>query len=223
MSLFNKKEEPKDKGIVPYMRLDYNGAPCTVVDVIEDNVHLEFDVVHGTKCGTDGWYKLSRLNSDPGVQPITPVKVNYKRQIMIPNYAADEWCDAVKKLVDKLGVTYSNEDAQRFQRDKENVYIVVEYNDPDVDAIFNNLSLCDYLYSEILTTDDEDKHYKELSELTGLSGEDLDAFIDWAYKSIPLLYIQNTKSTASNVRLYWDRCNNPNIDLLEAFNTARRN
>ena len=88
MSLFSKKEAPVDKGIAPNVYLNYNGATCLVADVKEDCALLDFDTVNGTKCGTDGWYKLSRLNSDPGVQPITSAKTKYKRQITIPNYGA---------------------------------------------------------------------------------------------------------------------------------------
>lgn len=155
MSLFSKKEAPVDKGIAPNVYLNYNGATCLVADVKEDCALLDFDTVNGTKCGTDGWYKLSRLNSDPGVQPITSAKTKYKRQITIPNYVTEEWCDAVKKLIDKLGATYSHKDASRFHKGEDHTSIVIEYDDPDVDVILSSLSICDYLHSEIFTTDKE--------------------------------------------------------------------
>lgn len=153
MSLFSKKEAPVDKGIAPNVYLNYNGATCLVADVKEDCALLDFDTVNGTKCGTDGWYKLSRLNSDPGVQPITSAKTKYKRQITIPNYVTEEWCNAVKKLIDKLGATYSHKDASRFHNGGDHTSIVIEYDDPDVDVILSSLSICDYLHSEIFTTD----------------------------------------------------------------------
>lgn len=66
-------------------------------------------------------------------------------------------------------------------------------------------------------TGDRDKRYKELEELTGLSGAELDALIAATYSNMQLLCLQKYKSETSNARFYWERCKARDVDLLEEF------
>lgn len=67
----------------------------------------------------------------------------------------------------------------------------------------------------------KDKRYKELEELTGLSGAELDALIAATYSNMQLLCLQKYKSETSNVRFYWDGCKARDIDLLEEFRATK--
>ena len=71
-------------------------------------------------------------------------------------------------------------------------------------------------------TDDEDKRYKELEELTGLSGVELDALIAAAYSNTQLLCLQKYKSETSNARFYWERCKARDVDLLAEFREIKQ-
>ena len=70
-------------------------------------------------------------------------------------------------------------------------------------------------------TGDGDKRYKELEELTGLSGAELDALIAATYSNMQLSCLQKYKSETSNVRFYWDGCKARDIDLLEEFRATK--
>ena len=71
--------------------------------------------------------------------------------------------------------------------------------------------------SSTTATGDEDKHYKELAELTGLSEADLEALIAATYSNMQLSCLQKYKYETSNVRFYWDRCKARDVDLLAEF------
>lgn len=73
--------------------------------------------------------------------------MKFKREIVLPWYNNDEWRLAVKKLIDKLGLKYSEEDVQKFENTSSDESVTVEYDDEDTEAILESLNKCDYLMS----------------------------------------------------------------------------
>lgn len=123
-----------------------------------------------------------------------------RRAIVIEPEATDEWLECIKFLLDKLGVTYSKEDADKFRSTAGGDRIVVTYNDAVTDKLLDNMNKRYYLNSAKLC---EDNSYRELNLLTGLSGEKLDSLIDRIYSAMPTLRIDASLSKVDNVLIYY--------------------
>lgn len=123
-----------------------------------------------------------------------------RRAIVIEPEATDEWLECIKILLYKLGAMYSEEDADEFRSTAGGDRIVVTYNDVVTDKLLDNMNKRYYLNSTKLC---EDYSYRELSLLTGLSGEKLDSLIDMIYSAMPTLRIDDSLSKADNVLIYY--------------------
>ena len=74
--------------------------------------------------------------------------MTFKRVIIIPSWQNEnDWRQAVKKLLDKLGAKYSKDDEYKFDNTEKDWEIPVEYDDADTDAILDSMNACDYLMS----------------------------------------------------------------------------
>lgn len=121
------------------------------------------------------------------------------RVITIPDYVFDERKDAVKKLLNKLGVIIHPKDVCKFNTKEDYEHIAVIYTDEDLDDIFESLSLCDYLRSDLQADTVGGKSYSDLEELIGKSGKDLDEFICQVYPSIPEHMVNDNSTIIENV------------------------
>lgn len=119
--------------------------------------------------------------------------------ISVPGYVTEEWKDAVKKLLKKLGVTVHPKDMSKFNLQSDYEHIAVIYLDEDVDDIFESLSLCDYLMSDQQADTVGGKSYSDLEVLIGKSGKDLDEFICQIYPSIPAPMMNDNLTIIENV------------------------
>lgn len=119
--------------------------------------------------------------------------------ISIPGYVTEEWKDAVKKLLNELGVTMHPKDECKFDLKDDYEHIAVIYLDEDVDDIFESLSLCDYLMSDQQADTAGGKSYSDLETLIGKSGKDLDEFICQIYPSIPPPMVNDNLTIIENV------------------------
>lgn len=123
-----------------------------------------------------------------------------KRVIYVVPAASEEWLNAVKVLLEKLEVTYSNEDAKKLCSTPCGDQIVVTYHDAAIDALFDNMDKCDYINNVAL---DEKAAYRELESRAICSHEDIDVWIDKIYASIPTLLIDKDLSKAANALVYY--------------------
>ena len=123
-----------------------------------------------------------------------------KRVIYIVPGASEEWLNAIKVLLEKLEVTYSDDDAKKFCSTPCGDQIVVTYHDESIDALLDNMDKCDYINNVAL---DEKAAYKELKSRALSSQEDIDVWIDKIYASMPTLLIDKDLSKAANALLYY--------------------
>lgn len=122
------------------------------------------------------------------------------RIIFIQPGVADDWIESVKILLDKLGVTYSSEDAKRFCSTPVGDQVIVTYKDESLDAVLDNLDKYYYLSNVKL---DDDKAYEWLMNRTGCSDTELDDLIDKIYGAMPILRIDKNLSKAANALAYY--------------------
>lgn len=122
------------------------------------------------------------------------------RIIFIQPGAAEDWLESVKILLDKLGVTYSSEDAKKFCSTPTGDQVIVTYNDESLDAVLDNLDKYYYLSNVKL---DDDKSYEWLMNRTGCSDTELDDLIDKIYGAMPTLRIDKNLSKVANVLAYY--------------------
>lgn len=70
-----------------------------------------------------------------------------RRSVYLPDYSNPVWRKTVKKLLDKLGVTFVEEsDKKKFEMESTE-HVIIEYNDEDVEEILDSLDICDYVSS----------------------------------------------------------------------------
>ena len=122
------------------------------------------------------------------------------RIIFIQPGAAEDWLESIKILLDKLGVTYSSEDAKKFCSTPTGDQVIVTYKDESLDAVLDNLDKYYYLSNVKL---DDDKAYEWLMNRTGCSDTELDDLIDKIYGAMPILRIDKNLSKAANVLAYY--------------------
>ena len=123
-----------------------------------------------------------------------------KRIIYVVPGAYEDWLNAIRIMLEKLGVTYAAEDAKKLCNTPNGDQIVVTYNDAEVDAILDNMDKCDYLNSTSL---DENSAYKLMQSRACHFDSDIDEWIDEIYESIPELLIDKDLSKAANALVYY--------------------